>query len=145
MFIMNFIILLKCQVCFSYSVCIRVNFTIILWIQIMVLENLESSLDCKIKPINSKRNQLWIFIGRIDAEAEAPILWPPDAKNWLTGKDPDSGRDWRQEEKDMTEDEMVRQHHQLNGHEFEQTLGEGEGQGSLACCSPWDHKDSGTT
>ena len=86
-----------------------------------VLEKtLESPLDCKeIKPVNPKGNQSWIFIGRTDAEAETPILWPPDAKNWLIRKDPDAGKDWRQEEKGMTEDEMVEWHHQLNGYEFE--------------------------
>ena len=87
----------------------------------------------EIKPVNPKGNQSWIFIGRTDAEAEAPLLWPTDVKNWLNGKDPDAGKDWRQEEKGMTEDEMVGWHHQLNGHEFEQALGAGEGQGSLAC------------
>ena len=92
----------------------------------VVLEKtLESPLDCKeIQPVSSKRNQSWIFIGRTDAET--PILWPPDAKNWLIGKDPDDGIDWRQEEKGMTEDEMVGWHHRLNGHEFEQTLGAGD-------------------
>ena len=80
-----------------------------------------------------------------DAEAETPILWPPDSKNWFTGKDPDAGKDWRQEEKGITEDEMVGWHHQLDGHEFEQAPGVGDGQGSLACCSPWDHKESDTT
>ena len=87
----------------------------------MVLEKtLESLLDSKeIKPVNLKGNQSWIFIGRTDAEAEAPILWPPDVKNWLTGKDPDAGKDWSQEEKGTTEDEMVGWHHQLNGHESE--------------------------
>ena len=84
-----------------------------------------------------KGNQSWIFIGRTDAEAETPILWPPDVKNWLTGKDPDAGRDWRQEEKGTTEGEMVGGYHQLNGHEFEQALGVGDGQGSLAYHSPW--------
>ena len=99
-------------------------------------------LDCKkIKPVNPKENQSWIFIGRTDAEAETPALWPPDAKNWLLGKDPDDGKDWRQEEKGTTEDEMVGWHHRLNGHEFEQTLGDGEGQGSLECCSPWGYKE----
>ena len=77
-----------------------------------------------------------------DAEAEAPILWPPDAKNWLIGKDPDAGKDWRQEEKGMTEDEMVGWPHQLNGHEFEQTPGDGDGQGDLVCCGPQGHKES---
>ena len=95
-------------------------------------KTLESPLDCKeIKPVNSKGNQSWIFIGRTDAEAEGPILWPPDAKNWLIGKNPDAGKDWRQEEKGTTEDEMVGWHPQLNGHEFEPALGDGEGQGSL--------------
>ena len=80
----------------------------------------ESPLDCKeIKPVHPKGNQSWIFIGRTDAETETPVLWPPDAKNWLTGKDTDAGKDWRQEEKGTTEDEMVGWHHQLNGHEFE--------------------------
>ena len=104
----------------------------------VVLEKtLESLLDCKeIKPVNPNGNQAWIVIGRIDAEAETAVLWLPDAKNWLTGKDPDAGKDWRQEEKGMTEDEMVGWHHQLDEDEFEQALGVG-GQGSLACCSPW--------
>ena len=108
----------------------------------VVLENtLESPLDCKeIKPVNPKGNLSWIFIGRTDAEAETSILWPPDKKNWLIGKDPDAGKDWRQEEKGTTENEMVGWHHWLGGHEFEQTLGDGEAQGSLACCSPWGHK-----
>ena len=89
-----------------------------------------------IKPVNLKGNQRWIFIGKTDAEAEAPILWPSDAKNWLIGKAPDAGKDWRQEEKGMTEDEMVWWHHRLDGPEFEQAPGVGDGQGSLACCSP---------
>jgi len=113
----------------------------------VVLEKtLESPLDCKdIKPVHPKGNQSWLFIGRTDAEAEAPIFWPPAAKNWLTGKDPDAGKDWRQEEKGMAEDEMVGWHHQLNGHEFEQALGVGAGQGGLACCSPWGCKESDMT
>ena len=89
----------------------------------------------EIQPVHPKGNQSWIFIGRTDAEAETPILWPPDVKNWLFGKDSDAGKDWRWE-KGMTEDEMVGWHHQLNGHEFEQALGVGDGEGSLACCSP---------
>ena len=111
------------------------------------LENtLESPLDCKeIQPVHSKGNQSWIFIGRTDAEAEAPILWPPDVKNWLTGKDPDSGKDWKWEEKGMTEVEMVGCHHQLDRHECERTPGVGDGQGSLAHCSPWGCKESDTT
>ena len=110
----------------------------------VVLEKtLESPLDCKeIKPVNLKGNQSWIFIGETDAEAEAPILWPPDAKSWLIGKDPDAGKDWGQEEKGITEDEMVGWHHRLYGHEFEQAPGVGVGQGSLMCCSPWVHKES---
>ena len=113
----------------------------------VVLEKtLESPLDCKeIQLVNHKGNQSWVFIGRTDAEAEIPILWPPDAKNWLIGKDPDAGKDWRQEEKGTTEDEMVEWHHWLNGHEFEQALGVGDGQGSLACCSPWGRRESDTT
>ena len=112
-----------------------------------VLEKtLESPLDCKeIKPVNPKGNQRWIFIGRTDAEAEAPVLWPPDSKSWLIGKDPDAGKDWGQEEKGATEDDLVGWHHQLNGHEFKQALGDNEGQGILACCSPWSYKDSDMT
>ena len=93
----------------------------------------------------SWRNESWIFIGRSDAEAEAPIPWPPDGKNQLIGKDPDAGKDWRREEKGMTEDEMVGWHHWLNGHEFEYALGVGIGKGSLACCSAWGHRESDTT
>ena len=99
-------------------------------------------LDCKeIQPVHTKGNLSWIFIERTDAADEAPILWPPDAKNKLIRKDPDAEKDWSQEEKGMTEDEMVGWHHQLNGHELEQTLGDGEGQGILVCCSPWGHKE----
>ena len=106
----------------------------------VVLEKtLESPLDCKeIRPVYPKRNQSWIFIGKTDAEVETP-------KNWLIWKDPDAGKDWRWEEKGMTEDEMVGWHHWLNGHEFEQALRVGDGQGSLACCSPWGHKELDTT
>ena len=109
----------------------------------MVLENiLESPLDCKeIQPVHPKENQSWIFIGRTDVEAEAPLHWPPDGKSWLTGKDPEAGKDWGQEEKGTTEDKIVGWHHQLNGHGFGWTLGVGDGQGGLACCSPWDHKE----
>ena len=107
----------------------------------MLEKTLESPLDCKkIKSINPKGNQSWTFIGGTDAEAEAPILWLPDAKSWLIGKDPDVGKDRRQEEKGTTEDEMVGWHCQLDRHEFEQDPGVGDGQGSLACCSPWDHR-----
>ena len=109
----------------------------------VVLEKtLESPLDCKeIQPVHPKGDQSWIFIGRTVAETETPILWPLGAKNWLIGKDPDSGKDWRQEWKGMTEDEMVGLHHRLDGCELEQALGFGDGQGSLACFSPWGHKE----
>ena len=104
---------------------------------IVVLEKtFESLLDCKeMKPVSPKRNQPWIFIGRTDAEAETLILWPSAVKNWLIWKDPDARKDWRQEEKEVTEDEKVGWHHWLNGHEFEETLGDSEEQGNLVCCS----------
>ena len=113
----------------------------------VVLEKtLEILLDCEeIKPVNTKGKQSWIFFGRTDAEAETPILWPPDAKNWFIGKDPDAAKDWRQEEKGMTEDEMVGWHHRFNEREFEQALGVGDGQGSLVCCSSWACKESNVT
>ena len=113
--------------------------TLSLFFLFMMLEKtLESPLDCKeIQPVNPKGKQSWIFIFRTDVETEAPIFCPPDAKSQLTGKDPDAGKDWGQDEKGVTEDEMVRWHHWLSGHEFEQALGDEEGQGSLACCSPW--------
>ena len=105
-----------------------------------------SPLDCKeIQPVHPKGNKSWIFIGRTDAEAETPVLWPPDAKNWLIRKDPDAGKDWRWEEKGTTEDEMVGWHHWLDGHEFEQAPGVGDGQVGLACCSPWGCKELDTT
>ena len=144
--------------------------------QTVVLEKiLESPLGCKeIKVVNPKGDQSRIFIGRTGAEAETPILWLPDAKNWLNGKDPNAGteepdglpsmglhrvghdwgdlaaaaaagKDWRLEEKGTTEDEIVGRHHQLNGHEFEQALGAGDEQGSLECCRPWAHKELDTT
>ena len=107
---------------------------------------LESPLDYQeIKAVNLKGNQPWIFIGRTDVEAEGPILRPPHVKSQLIEKDPDAGKDWRQEKKGMTEDKMVGWHHRLNGHEFEQAPGDGEGQGSLACCSPWGHKEPDST
>ena len=113
----------------------------------VVLEkSLKSPLNCKeIKPVNPKGNQSWIHIGRTDAEAEAPKLWLPDARSWQIGKDPNAGQDWKCEEKGITEDETVGWHHQLNGHEFEQALGDGEGQGGLVCCSPWGRKELDTT
>ena len=105
----------------------------------VVLEKtLESPLDFKeIQPVHPKGNQSWIFFGRTAAEPETPILWPPDVKNWLIGKDPDVGKDQRQEEKGTTENEMVGWHHRLNRHEFEQAVGAGDGQRRLVCCSPW--------
>jgi len=113
---------------------------------VMLEKTLESPLDFKeIQPVHPKGNQSWIFIGRIDAEAETPVLWPPDAKNWLILNDPDAGKDWRKEEKGMTEDDMVGWHQQLNGHEFEWILRVGDGQGGLACCSPWHCKESAMT
>ena len=117
------------------------------WFWTVVLEKtLESLLDCKeIQPVHLKGNQSWLFIGRTDAEAETPILLPPDVKSWLIWKDPDAEKDWRQEETGMTEDEMVGWHHWLNGHEFAKALGDGEWQRSLACCSPWGCKESDTT
>ena len=113
----------------------------------VVLEKtLENPLDYKeIQPVHPKGNQPWIFFGRTDGKAETPILWPPDTKSQLIGKDPDAGKDWRQEKKGTTEDEVVEWHHRLNGHEFQQVPGDGEWQGSLVCCSPWGHKESETT
>ena len=110
----------------------------------VVLEKtLESPLDCKeIQPVHPKGDQSWVLIGRTDAEAETPILWPPHAKSWLIGKDSDAGKDWGQQEKGAGEDEMVGWHYWLDGHEFEQTAGDSKRQGSLACCSPWSHKES---
>ena len=106
----------------------------------MVLEKtLYSPLDCKeIQPVHPKGDQSWVFIGRTDVEAETPILWPSDAKSWLIRKDSDAGKDWGQEKKGTTEDEMVGWHHWLDEHEFEWTLGVGDGQGGLVCCRPWD-------
>ena len=107
---------------------------------------LESPLDCKeIQPVHPKGDQSWIVIGRTDVEAETPIFWPPDVKSWLIWKDPDVWKDWGQEEKGTTEDEMIGWHHRLHGHEFGWTLGVGDGQGGLASCSPWGHKGSDTT
>ena len=107
---------------------------------------LESSLDWKeIQLVHSKGDQSWVFIGRTDAEAETPVLWPPHVKSWLIGKDPDAGKDWEQEENGTTEDEIVGWHHRLDGHGFVWTPGVGDGQGGLVCCSPRDRKESDTT
>ena len=103
-------------------------------------------LDCKeTQPVHSKGDQSWVFLGRTDVEDETPILWPPDVKSWLIWKDPDAGKDWGQEEKGMTEDEMVGWHHWLNGHGFEWSPGVGDGQQGLACCCSWGHKELDTT
>ena len=111
-----------------------------------VENTLESALDCKeIPPVYPNGDQSWIFIGRTDAEAETPIPWPPDVKKWLIGKDPDAGKDWRQEKKGITEDEMVGWHHWLNGHEFGWIPEAGDGQGGLACCTPRGCKELDTT
>ena len=108
----------------------------------MLKKTLESPLDSKERQqVHPKRNQPWIFIERTDAEAENPILWPPDVKSWLIWKDPDAGWDWGQEEKGMTEDEMVGWHHQLSGHDFWWTLAVCNGQAGLVCCSSWGHKE----
>ena len=113
----------------------------------MVLEKtLEIPLDCKeIQPVHPKGDQSWVFIGRTDAEAETPVLWPPHAKSGLIGKDPDAGRDWGQEEKEMTEDEMAGWHHRLDGCEFEYIPGVGDGQGGLAFFDSWGRKELDTT
>ena len=113
---------------------------------VMLEKTLESPLDCEeIPPVHPKGNRSWIFIGRTDAEAESPLLWPPDAKNWLTRKDPVAGKDWRREEKGTTEDEMVGWHHWCHGHEFEQAPGVGVGQGGLVCYGSWGRKESDTS
>ena len=116
----------------------------------MLEKTLESPLDCKeSQPVHPKGNQSWIFIGRTEAQAQtqaqAAVLWPPDTKNWLICKDSDAGKDWRQKEKGMTEDEVVVWHQWLHGIELEQALEVGEGEGSLACCSPWSPKESDMT
>ena len=109
-------------------------------------KTLESPLVCKeIQPVHPKGDQSWVFIGRTDVEAETPVLWPPDAKSWLTWKDPDAGKDWRREQKGMTEDEVVGWHHRLNGHEFEQTPGVGDGLEGLVCCGSWGHQELDAT
>ena len=105
-------------------------------------KTLESPLDCEeIQPVHPKGDQSWVFIGRTDAKAETPVFWPPHAKSWLIGKDSDAGRDWGQEEKGTTEDEMAGWHHRLDGHEFEWTPGVSDGQGGLVCCDSWGHKE----
>ena len=113
---------------------------------LVLKKSLESPLDCKeIQPVHPKGDQSWVFIERTDTEAETSIRWPPHAKCWLIGKDRDAGRDWRQEEKGSTEDDMAEWHHRLDGHEFGWTLGVDDGQGGLACCNSWGGKELGTT
>ena len=113
---------------------------------VLLEKTIESPLDIKeIQPVHPKGNQSWMFIGRTDAEAETPILWPPNGKNWLIWKDPDAGKDWRCEEKGMIEDEMVGWHYWFNGHEVESTMGVGDGQGGLVCCSPRGCEESDTS
>ena len=112
----------------------------------MLEKPLESPLDCKeIQPVHSQGDQSWVFFGRTPAKAETPILWPPHAKSWLIGKDSDAGRDWGQEKKGTTEDEMSGWHNCLDGCDFEWTLGVADGQGGLACCSSWGCKESNTS
>ena len=115
-------------------------------LMLLLEKTLESPLDCKeIQPVYAKGDQSWVFTGRTDATAETPILWSLHAMSWLIGKDPDAGRDWGQEEKGRTEDEMAGWHHQLDGHEFVWTPGVSDGQGGLACCDSWGHKESDMT
>ena len=115
------------------------------FLTVVLEKTLESPLDCKeIQPVHSEGDQPWDFFGRHDAKAETPVLWPPNGKSWLTGKDFDAGRDWGQEEKGTTEDEMAGWHHQLDGCEFEWTPEVGDGQGGLECCDSWGHKQSDT-
>ena len=116
-----------------------------LW-TVVLEKTLESPLDCKeIQPVHPKGDQSWVFIGRTNVEAETPVLWPSDAKSWLIWKDPDAGKDWGEEQKGKTEEEMVGWHHRLNGHGFGWTPGVDDGQGGLVCCSSWGHKESDTT
>ena len=116
-----------------------------LW-TVVLEKTLESPLDCKeIQPVHPKGDHSWVFIGRTDAEAETLVLWPLDVKSWLFWKDRDAGKDWGQQEKGMTEDEMVGWHHRLDGHGYGWTLGVGDGQGGLACCISWGHKESDAT
>ena len=125
----------------------KITLTLLNWCfwTVVLEKTLESPLDCKeIQPVYLKGDLSWVFIGRNDAEAETPVLWPPHVKSWLIGKDPDAGRDWGQEEKGTTEDEMAGWHHRLNGHEFEWTPGVGDRQGGLACCDSWGRKESDT-
>ena len=140
-FYISRIIWYKILFCLAYSPPPHTHFLILNWLE----KTFESRLNYKIKPINPKGSQPWVFIGRTDTEAEAPIFFPPNVKSWLIGKDPDTGKDWRQKEKRLAEDEMVRQHHQLNGQDLEQTPGDSGGQESLVHWSPWGHKEPDMT
>ena len=129
-----------------YSVVIYQLISIIQMLHTLMSDIGTIILNCKeIQPVHPKGDQSWVFIGRTDVEAETPILWPPDAKNWLIWKDPDCGKDWGQEKKGTTEDEMAGWHHWLDGRESGWTLGVGDGQGGLACCDSWGRKESDTT
>ena len=124
----------------------NLTFLSLMFLNLVLEKTLECPLDCKeIQPLHPKGNQSWVFTGRTDAEVETPILWPPHAKSWVIGKDPDAGRDWGQEEKGTTEDEMAGWHHLLDAHEFGWTPGVGDGQGGLACCDSWGRKESDMT
>ena len=124
----------------------RIDAFELLELELVLEKTLESLLDYKeIQPLHPKGDQSWVFIGRKNVEAETPVLWPLDMKSWLIWKDPDARKDWNWEEKGMTENEMLGWHHWLNGHEFEQAPGVGDGQWSLACCSPWGRKESDMT
>ena len=147
--------------CLCYTMCSFLSiFVCLLWVfdicfpwgsymltyNYLLEKTLEGPLGCKeIQPVHPKGDQSWVFLGRTDAEAETPILWPPDVKSWLIGKDPDAGKDWGQEEKGMTEDDMVGWHHRRDGHGFGWTPGAGDGQGGLVCCGSWGCKESDTT
>jgi len=134
----------SCSVYCSPQVVVFLWYLFFSW-TVVLEKTLESSLDCKeIQPVHSK-DQSWVFFGRTDAKAETPVLWPPHAKSWLIGKDSDAGRDWGQEEQGMTEDEMAKWHHRLDGYEFEWTPGVGDGQGGLVSCNSWGLKESDMT
>ena len=131
--------------CESWTIKKAEHWRICFW-TVVLEKTLESPLNYKeIQPFHPKGNQSWVFIGRTDVEAETPILWPPNMKNWLIGKGPNAGEDWRQEEKGTTEDEMAGWHHWLDGHGFGWTPGVGDGQGGLACCDSWGRKELDTT
>ena len=131
---------------FDSCICLLERRLHVLFWTVVLEKTLESPLGCReIQPVHPKGDQSWVYIGRTDVEAETPILWTPDAKSWLIWKDPDAGKDWGQEEKGTTEDEMAGWHHRLDGCESAWTPGVHDGQGGLACYSPWGHKDSDTT